>query len=318
MMKNLTKIIALILITISFIEPIKAQTTKKTDLILLVDKSEINGIIEEISETEIKYKKAENPSGPVYTIKKSGVYMIIYSNGEREKISELVTSKPSSTTTQSSSSAVMNVPAKPSNSGSSKIAEKKPKETPKPKEVEKEQPTVSSETATEGNDDFFENRFGFLDIGTNLNTLGKQGAPITIVLNVHNNGLTKKVSKYLFLGLYSTISFQSSDGGGGIPSSSFLSTLYSVGGRYYLNDLLKLDANKYQLYGGVTLLNFQSVSQTVNNQYTSNSNLSFQFVGRIGGRYSFSKFFGVFAELGFANGGTTIDAGLSLSTKRKK
>jgi hypothetical protein len=319
MMKNLTKIIALILITISFIEPIKAQTTKKTDLILLVDKSEINGIIEEISETEIKYKKAENPSGPTYTLKKTGVYMIVYSNGEREKFAE---ASPKATTapTTTPSSSVMDVPTNPKINAPSKVAEKKSKESPKPqpkKEEVKEQPTTAFET-TSNEEDPFDNSIAFLDIGINLNNLGTQGAPITIVANAYNNAITKAISKNLFFGVNNSASFQSIDGGGFIPNSNTSIFSLSLGGRYYFNDLLKLDPNKFQLYGGATLLNFTNVSTSSGSQSNSSSKFSFQFVGRVGGRYGFSKLFGAFAELGFANGGTGIDAGISFLIRHKK
>ncbi len=54
------------------------------DNIILKNGEEISGKILEIGITEIKYKKCENINGPTYTIKKSDVLMIRYSNGTKE------------------------------------------------------------------------------------------------------------------------------------------------------------------------------------------------------------------------------------------
>lgn len=62
---------------------------KAQDVLVKTDKSEAKVKVVEITESTIKYKKWENPDGPLYNITKSDVFMIIYSNGEREIIKQI-------------------------------------------------------------------------------------------------------------------------------------------------------------------------------------------------------------------------------------
>lgn len=54
------------------------------DKILKKDNTSIDATVLEISQTEIKYKKFSNPTGPTYVVPKSEVNMITYGNGEKE------------------------------------------------------------------------------------------------------------------------------------------------------------------------------------------------------------------------------------------
>jgi hypothetical protein len=54
------------------------------DIIHKNDSTTIEAKVQEIGETEIKYKKFANQDGPVYTVKKSDVSYIMYQNGEKE------------------------------------------------------------------------------------------------------------------------------------------------------------------------------------------------------------------------------------------
>jgi hypothetical protein len=54
------------------------------DVILFRNGDEIKAKVEEIGTTEIKYKKIDNPNGPVITVLKSDVFKITYSNGTNE------------------------------------------------------------------------------------------------------------------------------------------------------------------------------------------------------------------------------------------
>ncbi len=63
------------------------------DLIMLKDGSEIKSKVTEVNIEDIKYKKYENPDGPTYTIPKNKVFLIKYSNGSKDIISENVTQK---------------------------------------------------------------------------------------------------------------------------------------------------------------------------------------------------------------------------------
>lgn len=52
------------------------------DIIVLTNSTRIDAKILEVSETEIKYKKASNPEGPTFIIKTDQISSIIYENGD--------------------------------------------------------------------------------------------------------------------------------------------------------------------------------------------------------------------------------------------
>lgn len=52
------------------------------DLIVSVKSERIDAIIQEVSDTEVRYKKASNPNGPTFVMKTSDVATIIYANGD--------------------------------------------------------------------------------------------------------------------------------------------------------------------------------------------------------------------------------------------
>jgi len=58
------------------------------DIIIKNDKTEIKCKVAEITVESIKYKKWEMPDGPLYNINKTDVFMIVYSNGQREIIKQ--------------------------------------------------------------------------------------------------------------------------------------------------------------------------------------------------------------------------------------
>jgi len=59
------------------------------DIIILNNGNEITTKLTEITPTELKYKKFDNIEGPTITILKSDVFMIKYSNGEKELIKSI-------------------------------------------------------------------------------------------------------------------------------------------------------------------------------------------------------------------------------------
>ena len=67
-------------------QPANGDYSRKVDndLILLRNGGEINALIIEISQSEIKYKRASNPNGPLYTIDKNEVEKVVYPNGEMD------------------------------------------------------------------------------------------------------------------------------------------------------------------------------------------------------------------------------------------
>ena len=52
------------------------------DIIITRESGKIDAIIEEVSSTDIRYKKASNPKGPTFVISVNDVASIVYANGE--------------------------------------------------------------------------------------------------------------------------------------------------------------------------------------------------------------------------------------------
>jgi hypothetical protein len=64
------------------------------DTLVKRDGSRILAKVLEVSTTEIKYKKAENPEGPVYLILKAELNSVVYSNGYKESCLDVIASLP--------------------------------------------------------------------------------------------------------------------------------------------------------------------------------------------------------------------------------
>ena len=62
----------------------RVSQQQKSDIITLKNGDEIQGIVQEVGTDVVKYKKADNQTGPNYTIKKSDIFMIKYANGSRD------------------------------------------------------------------------------------------------------------------------------------------------------------------------------------------------------------------------------------------
>jgi len=54
------------------------------DVIVKKSGEEINAKVEQINDSDIKYHKADNQTGPLYTILKSDIFMIRYANGTKD------------------------------------------------------------------------------------------------------------------------------------------------------------------------------------------------------------------------------------------
>lgn len=54
------------------------------DVIMKKNGDEIKAKVEQVSDKEIKYRKAENVAGPLYTISRSEVFMVKYANGTKD------------------------------------------------------------------------------------------------------------------------------------------------------------------------------------------------------------------------------------------
>ena len=79
------------------------------DVITKTDGTKLDAKVEEITETVVKYRKASNPNGPVYTIPISSVASVLYENGDMDTFNESVsaTKVPSDQTTTLSDEELM-------------------------------------------------------------------------------------------------------------------------------------------------------------------------------------------------------------------
>lgn len=59
-----------------------AVSSFAVDIIILKNSNKIEAVIQEVNQSEIKYKKADNANGPTFTISASDVNSIVYSNGD--------------------------------------------------------------------------------------------------------------------------------------------------------------------------------------------------------------------------------------------
>jgi TM2 domain-containing membrane protein YozV len=74
------------LISVKNNNQIQKNKNDECDLIILNNGNDISVKVVEITSTEIKYKKCDNINGPIYSIQKSEVFSIRYSNGSKENI----------------------------------------------------------------------------------------------------------------------------------------------------------------------------------------------------------------------------------------
>ena len=79
-----------------FVVVIIVPLVSAQDIITLKNGDDIQAVVQEIGDVEIKYKKFENLNGPNYTLKKSDVFMIRYENGSKDVFSDVfVQTQPS-------------------------------------------------------------------------------------------------------------------------------------------------------------------------------------------------------------------------------
>jgi len=68
---------------------ISAASAFSQDIITLKNGNDIQAVVQEIGDLEVKYKKFENPNGPNYTMKKSEIFMIRYANGSKDVFADI-------------------------------------------------------------------------------------------------------------------------------------------------------------------------------------------------------------------------------------
>lgn len=60
---------------------VSALAASASDIIALIDGTTIEGRVEEVTATVIKYRKASNPTGPIYSVETAMVRNVLYENG---------------------------------------------------------------------------------------------------------------------------------------------------------------------------------------------------------------------------------------------
>lgn len=60
---------------------VSALAASASDIIALIDGTTIEGRVEEVTATIIKYRKASNPTGPLYSVEIAVVRNVLYENG---------------------------------------------------------------------------------------------------------------------------------------------------------------------------------------------------------------------------------------------
>jgi len=79
--------------------PTSRSVLSAQDIITLKNGNDIQAIVQEIGDSDIKYKKADNPNGPSYSLKKSEIFMIRYANGSKDVFAADDTPAPTPATT---------------------------------------------------------------------------------------------------------------------------------------------------------------------------------------------------------------------------
>lgn len=81
------------------------------DIILLRDGTEVDGRVVEVLDAAIKYHKASNPTGPLYTLPVAEIFMVTYGNGEREVFGRGAATAPAAMAPAPASRAPTSVPS---------------------------------------------------------------------------------------------------------------------------------------------------------------------------------------------------------------
>ena len=281
------------------------------DLIIKNDKTELKSKITEVLSSEIKYKKWEMLDGPIYTINKTDIFMIIYQNGTREtfetakKISntnqEILITEGNTTASKNKNKAPVDlaITFMPKN----KFVAKPTKEQRKDKEFLKEYAKSTADRS--------------VSFGINLMNIGKSTVPTIMFLT--DVTIAKNIAITWGFGFnYHREKFS------GYKYSMFTYWL-PIGAVYYFNQLLKIKKQKASLYAGVLLtpsissINIKS-DETYSYSSSSSSSSKFNFNGglRVGASYNFVKKFGVYADILVGKGRPGILVGLKLSNFREK
>jgi len=99
-----------------FVFLVSAVTAFSQDIITLKNGNDIQALVQEIGENDVKYKKFENQSGPVYTMKKAEILMIRYANGSKDVFAADTTPESTPTKAEVQQQTTVNQQINPNNS----------------------------------------------------------------------------------------------------------------------------------------------------------------------------------------------------------
>ena len=145
----------------------------------------------------------------------------------------------------------------------------------------------------------------FVNAGIGLGTFnlaGTGGLPLNVSVE---HGFTDEISAGIYLGY-----IQKKFG----DSWKYRFIVTGVRGSYHVNDLLKVNNDKVDLYGGAMLYYRSFKYKYTNGEITETMKTSGGDVGialHVGGRYMFAENIGAFAELGY--GVSPLQLGLTLA-----
>lgn len=90
-MTNSFKGFCLLLILFGILsDELSAQTTSdRPDIIYKIDNTNILAIINEVTDTEVVYRRASNPTGPLFRTRRSEIQSVRYANGETEEFTKI-------------------------------------------------------------------------------------------------------------------------------------------------------------------------------------------------------------------------------------
>jgi hypothetical protein len=83
------------------------------DIITLKNGKDIQVLVQEVREVDIKFKKFDNPNGPNYILKKSEIFMIKYKNGSKDVFADNTSSVTTTTPTSSKEQSQIENPLEP-------------------------------------------------------------------------------------------------------------------------------------------------------------------------------------------------------------
>ncbi len=86
-MKTMNHLIRLIILSTILVTTLTGEYSYGQDIIVQRNGEEIKAKVHEVLDTEVKYHKFDNLSGPLYTIRKADVFMIKYENGTKDVFS---------------------------------------------------------------------------------------------------------------------------------------------------------------------------------------------------------------------------------------